>query len=282
MSAFLPLLAAVLQASSVTLDKAILRMRRVDFREYTGVSFPLIFFITLAAFFIMRPPFPATLLGGPLGLLILASAAMTVVTNIAYYRALDHDRLQEMETLGLLVAIPTVIGSGLLFADERNPAVLIPALIAAGAIVWAHWERHHFVIARRTLPFLLWALAAGPLQAAILKILLTSWHPISLELVRSAITAAVFGILFRNAARSVSFRAFWFLLATNVLSAVAWFLFYFSYQRSGVVYTVLLFSLQPLLVYLGTVVFLREKLQWKKFAAFQIVLGSIIVAELLG
>lgn len=281
MNALLPFLAAVLQASSVTIDKAILRMRRVDFREYTGVSFPLLFLITLAAFLIVRPPFSAAHLGGATGLLILASAAMTVVTNIAYYRALDRDRLQEMETLGLLVAIPTIVGTSVIFADERNPVVLIPALIAAGAVVWAHWERHHFAIARRTLPFLAWALAAGPAQAAILKTLLASWHPISLELARSAITAAVFGVLFRHSMRPVSLRAFRFLLATNILSAVAWFLFYFSYQRSGVVYTVLLFSLQPLLVYLGSAVFLRESFQWKKFAAFQVVLGSIIVAELL-
>lgn len=282
MNALLPFLAAVLQASSVTLDKAILSMRRVDFREYTGVSFPLLFLITLAAFLIIRPPFPLSLLGGPLGFLVLASAGMTVVTNIAYYRALDHDRLQEMETLGLLVAIPTILGASVIFADERNPVVLISALIAAAAVVWAHWERGHFAIARRTLPFLVWALAAGPVQAAVLKILLASWNPISLELVRSAITALVFGFLFRRRARSVSLRAFWFLFATNILSAVAWFLFFFSYQRSGVVYTVLLFSLQPLLVYLATVLFLREAFRWKRFVAFQVVLGAIIAAELLG
>src|SRR3989338_3891203 len=222
MNAFLPLLAAVLQASSVTLDKAILRMRRVDFREYTGVSFALLFLLTPAAFLIVRPPFPLTLLGGSMGFLILASSGMTVVTNIAYYRALDHDRLQEMETLGLLAAIPTIVGSGILFSDERNPAVLVPALIAAIAVIWSYWERHHFAIARRTLPFLLWALAAGPAQAAVLKILLASWNPISLELVRSAITAAVFGMLFRQSMRPVSLHAFRFLLATNVLSAVAW------------------------------------------------------------
>jgi drug/metabolite transporter (DMT)-like permease len=65
------------------------------------------------------------------------------------------------------------------------------------------------------------------------------------------------------------------------LTSVAWILFYFSYQRSGIIYTILIFSLQPLLVYLASVFFLKESLYWKKAVAFIVVLLSIAVAQVI-
>ncbi|RJQ35943.1 hypothetical protein C4552_04575 [Candidatus Parcubacteria bacterium] len=281
MAFLIPLLAALSQASSVTLDKVILGMRRVDFRDYTGVSFPLLFVITLAAYLLLRPPFEPELLMGSFGLFLAASAGLMIITNILYYRALDRDQLGEIETFALLAGIPTIVVTSILFADERNPAVLIPALVAAGAVAWSHWERRHFAIARSTLPFFLWALAAAPLQAALIKVLLAAWHPVSLELVRSALAAAVFAILYGRAARTISAKTFWALVITNVLSAIAWLLLYTSYQRSGIVYSALLFSLQPLLVYAAALVVLKERFAWKKVLAFHVVIMAIAVAEIL-
>jgi len=44
----------------------------------------------------------------------------------------------------------------------------------------------------------------------------------------------------------------------------------------------LVFSLQPLLVYLASVFFLKEPFHWKKAAAFAIVLLSIGIAQIIG
>jgi drug/metabolite transporter (DMT)-like permease len=83
-------------------------------------------------------------------------------------------------------------------------------------------------------------------------------------------------------AQKVSFKAFSLLVATNILTSIAWILFYFSYQRSGIIYTILVFSLQPLLVYLASTFFLKEPFHWKKAAAFAIVLLSIGIAQVIG
>ena len=281
MNFLFPLLAAILQASSFTLDKVVLSIRRVNFKTYIGVSFPLIFFITLIIFLIFRPPLSLELFSGNLKWFLLVSVGMTIVTNLIFYRALDDDKLGEIQTLDLLHNIPIVIFSSIIFVDERNLTVIIPALIASTAIIWSHWEHHHFKIAKHTLPFLIWSLSAASIGAPIAKILLASWSPISLELVRSGATALVLGPLFFGYARKVTARVFSLLLATNILTSVAWILFYFSYQRSGIIYTILLFSLQPLLVYLASVFFLKEPLQWKKATAFGITLSSIIIAQII-
>jgi drug/metabolite transporter (DMT)-like permease len=282
MNFIFPILAAVLQAGSFTVDKVVLSIRRVNFKTYTGISFPLIFVITLIIFLIFRPPLTAELFLGNLWLLIVISVVMMIITNLIFYRALDHDHLGEIQTLGLLHSIPIIIFSSIIFTDERNFFVLVPALIASFAIIWSHWERHHFKIAKHTLPFLVWSLGAAPLGAVIAKTLLAVWSPISLELIRSGAVAAILGSLFFKHARKVSIKAFYLLLVTNILTSVAWILFYFSYQRSGIVYTVLVFSLQPLLVYFASVFFLKEKLHWKKVIAFAVVLISIAAVQMIG
>ena len=105
------------------------------------------------------------------------------------------------------------------------------------------------------------------------------WHPLSLELVRSGSMAIVVWLLFAREARSASPRVVLLLVLTNVLTALSSLFFLYSYQHSGIVYTVLLYSLQPLLVYAAAILFLKEKFHWKKFVAFVFVLASIVVAQ---
>jgi drug/metabolite transporter (DMT)-like permease len=69
------------------------------------------------------------------------------------------------------------------------------------------------------------------------------------------------------------------LLLTNLFTTSAWILFYFSYQISGVIYTILLFSIQPLLVYGAGIFLLEEKMEKRKLLAFTIVLAAIAIAQ---
>ncbi len=281
MTAIFPLLAAFLQAGSLTLDKVILSIRGMSYQAYVGLSFPLSFTMAFMVFLAMRPPLYVAHFVGISGLLLLVAICYSVGVNFIFYRALKYDGLAELETISLLAAIPVVLFMGLVFADERNFAVIIPALIASIAVVWSHWERRHFHLARRTLLFLAWVVLAAPLSVAVTKLLLSWWHPISLELVRSGSVAIIFGYLYFRHKRHIPVYAAPLLLLTNALTTLAGIFILFSYQRSGVVYTALLFSLQPLLVYGAAVFFLKEKLQVKKALAFATVLGSIAMAQVL-
>ncbi len=280
MNALFPLLAAVFQAASFTLDKITLSIKRVGFKNYAAVSFPLIFLVSLIAFALVRPPLSGEMLSGVIPLLLIISAGIVVTVNLLFYRALDGDNLSELETLILLEKIPIILVSSLLFADERNFAIFIPALIASGAVVWSHWERHHFQLARKTAAYFLPMLFLAPIEASIAKIILETWHPVSFEVVRSGIVAGVMSMVFmRNIDRTPQ-GAFFPLLLTNILTTIAWILFYYSYKASGIVYTSLLFSLQPLLVYFAAVFFLKEKFHRKKFIAFLVVLAAIAYAQI--
>ncbi len=134
MNAFLPLIAAVVHATSLVFDKIILSTHGVDYRAYLRFGYPLYFAAMVVLFLLFSPPLPPELFQGELLALFLASAAVMLVLAIAYYRALDDDGLGEVQTFDLLHYIPVVLVSALLFSDERNIFVVGAALVAAGAV----------------------------------------------------------------------------------------------------------------------------------------------------
>lgn len=281
MALIFPVGAAVLQAASFTLDKVVLSIKRITYRTYIGISFPLIFFITLIIFFIFKPPLSLSLFSGKFIWLILLSAVLTIATNLIFYKALDADKLGEIETLSLLGNIPLIIFTGFIFTSERNPLIIFLALLASSSVIWSHWKGHHLQIAKKTKLYLFWTLLIAPFGAIITKVLLTIWNPISFELVRSGLVALILGPVFLRYEKNASLKAFLLLIVTNALTSVAWILYFFSFQKLGIIQTVLIFSLQPLLVYFASIILLKEKVQWKKFTSFLIILASIVVARVV-
>lgn len=276
-----PLSAAILQAASFTIDKVALLIKKVTHKTYIGISFPLIFLFTLIIFFIFKPPLTIILFSGKYFWLLILSIILIIVTNIIFYRALKSDLLSEIQTINLLTRIPLIIWAALIFIEERNIFVILLALVAVGSVIWSHWERGKFKIAKKTFPFLIWALIVSPFSGIISKALLEVWNPISLELVRNGVIAFVFIFIFFKSIKIVPKKALPLLLLTNLLTTIAWILYFFSFKILGIVQTVLIFSLQPFLVYFASLVFLKEKPHWKKITAFVIILVTIVMGQFL-
>lgn len=282
MNFLLPIFAAILEAGADTLDKTILSIRRLDFRSYLGISFPISFFILLIVFFIFRPPLlESTLYANYLWALLILSILISIGNNFFWYRALKYDGLGEMETFGVLSSLPIIIFAGVIFRDERNFYILIPALVATAAIIWSHWNRRHFKIARFTGIFLLWSIFVTPIGEAVLKTLLQTWNPVSLDMIRSGGVALALTPFYYKYDTKVSLNNFGLLVLTNILTTSGWLLYFFSYKYFGIVYTVLIYSLQPLLAYFAALFWLKESINRKKIIAFAIVLLSIIAAQIM-
>lgn len=272
---------AIFQSVSFTLDKVVLTFRKTGYKTYVGVSFPLLFVFDLLIFLIFRPSISMALFAGSLLWVFLGLTGMAIGTNILYYRALAKDKLSELLTLGLLTRLPVIIFSALAFPDERNFFIIFLAIASSAAIVWSHWNHHHFEIKKDTLSFLVWFLFVVPLGAVLSKIILGAWNPIVLALFQDGTVALILGWLYLKESLKISRRAVLFILLTNLFSSAGWILYYFSVQESGIIYTGLLFSIQPLLTYFASVVFLDEGLDRKKVLAFFVVLIAVIAAQIL-
>jgi drug/metabolite transporter (DMT)-like permease len=277
-----PIAASVLQAASFTLDKVVLSFKKITYKTYIGVSFPLMFLITLVIFFIFKPPLSWSLITGDyIYLYLIALVFFAIITNILFYKALDQDKLGEMEIISLLGNIPLIIVTGILFTDERNWIVIFLAVAASSSVIWAHWKGHHLQIIKNTKIFLVWTLASFPIRGALSKALLApgALHPITLELLSSGALALILAPFFYKSAKRVSLKPFLLFVVLNILTVVAWILYFFGYQTLGVVQTVLIFSLQPLIVYFASILVLKEKLEWKKFVSFVIILIAIGLSQ---
>lgn len=281
MNFLFPITGAILQASSFVIDKVILGIRRTGYKLYLAVSFSVIFLVVCVFSFFAHPGFRPELFQGWWGAALVLSILLIASGNIIYYRALEKDFLTEIQTIDLLQGIVVIVFSSIAFSDERNWNILAPALVASAAVVWSHWKNHHFSIAKNTSPYLIWSLfIIGP-SAGLSKLLLSQWDPLALQLVRSGAIAAIMGPLYGRSIHKAPFKVYALIILTNILSASAGWAYLTSYKVSGIVFTILLFSLQPLLVYAGSVLFLKEPAQPKKRVAFVIVIACIIAAQMM-
>lgn len=280
MNFLFPLIASIMQASSFTIDKLVLSAKKITHKQYLGISFPAIAILTLIIFLIFQPPLDFSLFQGKYFLLILLAIALSMASNLIFYNALKHDFLSEIQSIELMRDLPLIIFAALIFPDERNYLRIILALIAGISIIWSHWEKKGFKIAKRTLPLLLWNLVANPFRGIISKYLLETWNPISFQLIINGSIGIIFFFLFFKNIKKTPKKAIPYLMLTNFLTTIAWILYFFSFKQSGIIYTVLIFSLQPLLVYLAGIILYKEKIEAKKLASFAIILAAIILAQI--
>ena len=257
-------------------------MKRIDWQTYTSISFPLLMLFDALFLLIVHPAINWNSLGGIAGVFVIVTIVAGFITNTLYYRALDDENLHELQTWSVFLGIPTIIVTSILFTDERRLVVLIPALVAIAAVTWSHMrENHGLAIRPKTVAFIGWMFVAAPALTVMNKVILETWNPILLELVRDSTLAFIFWLIVFKGIKHVNKTAWAFLLATNICSSAGWILYYYGFQRLGIVETMLVFSLQPVLTYGFALVFLKEKLHPRQLIAFVVVLGCIAAAQLL-
>ena len=281
MSIIIPIGASVFQATSMTIDKFAMKVKNVSYKTYTGVSFPLIFLFTLMIFLIFRPEVSSVMFGIKNMVMFVLLIILVLISNLLYFRALKNDELTEMQSLSLLKNIPLIIFSAIIFIDERNMVIIALSVIAIFAVIWSHFEKSHFKVSKKTLPYLIWTATISPFAGILYKVLLETWSPISLQLVSDGIIALILVPAFFDSVRHVPKKALPLLIATNLFTSIAWIMYFFSYQIYGIIYTVLIFSLQPVLVYFASLILLKEKFHKRKFIAFLVIIAVIVLAQVI-
>ena len=281
MNFFIPFIGSLLSSGAAITDKVLLGGKGITYKNYSVVSFLAALFVAGIAFFAFGTQITLDLFKGYAGLLLIFTTATILTSNLLYYHALKNDLLTEMETVTLLANVPIIIAAFIFFPDEnKNLLILYAALIASLAVIWSHWEKGHPFVKRKTWPFLIWVLIIAPIEAAAFKQILTIWHPISLQFVREIIIVPFLGFMYADTLKKVSPRSFVTIFFTGSILTLGSILFFISYSKFGIIQTTLIFTLQPLLTYIGGLVLLKEKFHKKKIIAFLIVLIVITIAQI--
>ncbi|MEK6883136.1 MAG: DMT family transporter, partial [Nanoarchaeota archaeon] len=276
--AILTALASVSQAGSSTIDKYIVSKQKISFKVYLIVSFFLIALFALPFFIFFGNIKPEA--SQPFWIfLLLIGVVITTAVNIVYYSILRHEKLSEIEPILLLAPLFTVILTSLILKEERNFLIIILAIISSISLVWAHVRKEHFSLHKLLIPLLILSIFISPINAIISKKLLTVYDPFSFEFIRTSLALFILFIILKPSFKSLKKKSPKYLIYTNILTTFAWIIVYFSYIKIGIIQTVLIMNLMPMLVYVFAWIFLKEKIYWKNIVAMLIILACVTIAQ---
>ncbi len=276
---FFPLAAAFATAAGLVYDKVILSRFKLDYRVFTVFLFFFLFLVTI----------PVALWWGradvaifqPVYLIFLFLVVfLAVIWNLLLYRAVASEKLVEVELIFMSTPLVIVLLAALFLPAERDLKIFLPAIFATLALLWAHLKKHHLDFSKQQKGLLVAIVLIG-LETILIKKLLAVYSPPLLYLARSGLIFLILLLFLRAPKWKIKPRATWGIFKVAIVGMAQMILTYFGYQLAGVSLTTLILVLAPVLIYLFSVVFLKEKLTPKHIVSFVIILASIIYATAL-
>ncbi|MBI2263347.1 DMT family transporter [Candidatus Berkelbacteria bacterium] len=276
---FFPLAAAFATAVGLVYDKVILSRFKLDYRVFTVFLFFFLFLVTI----------PVALWWGradvaifqPVYLIFLFLVVfLAVIWNLLLYRAVASEKLVEVELIFMSTPLVIVLLAALFLPAERDLKIFLPAIFATLALLWAHLKKHHLDFSKQQKGLLIAIVLIG-LETILVKKLLAVYSPPLLYLARSGLIFLILLLFLRAPKWKIKPRATWGIFKVAIVGMAQMILTYFGYQLAGVSLTTLILVLAPVLIYLFSVVFLKEKLTPKHIVSFVIILASIIYATAL-
>jgi len=282
---YIPILGALALASGTLLERMVLKKRQINTKLYlvamflatTLVMLPIIYF-----FWGMQSE--ALLLKNILifGLVI----AISIIANLFLFYSLKWEKLSNLEpalileplfVILLAIVFSFIFGTGLY---DRNYNVIIPAVIAAGALVLSHIKKHHIKFNKYFLAAALGSLFFG-LELIITRLILDFYTPISFYFLRCSVIAVISLIIFRPNFKYFNQKTDLLIILTAAFWVAYRAIVYWGYIELGIVFTTLMVMLGPVFVYIFAHFFLKEKLHWRNILAAIVIICCVVYAVLV-
>lgn len=275
--------ATLISAATLVAQKFSLSRLNINNRVFNFVIF---FFLALTAFLwsLNNKTLPSKefFQGTPL-LLLIVLLLLAFSWNALFSYALQKEEMSESELIISFSPIITILLAFLFLPEERNYFVFFPALIAGIFLVWANIDHHHLDFSRQE-RILAVAVLGIAVEAIIIKELLYFISPEALYALRCAGVLPLFALLI---AVKPGFKPNLNPLQTafvgliGFLATIQMVFFYRAYQTLGVTETTLISLLAPVLVFIFTPYFLKEKIKTRQWIALVVIVVCIAVSQLL-
>ena len=265
-------------AGGVIADKIILSKDRVPVMRFVPLLFIWIAIIT--GFFlpqwgeIHQNIFQQWQYVGLFALMIVVA----ITWNILYYQGIQKEDLHEFELIMLLTPIATIALASIFLPSERDAGILIPAFIAAIALLATRFRKHHASIGKTAWKTII-AMVLMSFESILIKELLHVFSPVSLYFFRTLVLAIVFVLLYRPKLFSVPTRAYALTILAALFGVVQMVLKYYGIDSLGVVETTMILVLGPFLVYIASAILFKEHLYKRDLAAAAVVVACILYVE---
>lgn len=273
---WIPFAGAISEAAGTILEKTVLRKRKINYKVYTVFSFLAIVLVSLPLLYFFWKLTPEAY--ETKNLLILAFIITTsIIANLLMFYSLKREKVSELEPLRLFQPLFVILLAFIIYSTERKYSILIAALIASGALIFSHIEKHHF----RFNKYLIAALLASLFFAVELvatKALLPYYSGITFYFVRCAAILLITLAIFRPNPKNIDKTSGILIFITGAIWVFYRVLLYYGYATYGVIFTTLLFILAPVFIYAFARIFLKEKLTWRNIVATIVIILCVTYA----
>jgi|TARA_B100001971_G_C18215976_1_gene553864 drug/metabolite transporter (DMT)-like permease len=282
---YIPIIGAFLEGIGMVIEKKILKIRKINHKNYTVYGFLALVLVMLPLiFFFWKVDQKAY---EPINLLIfLLVILFSILANLLIFYSLKRETLTEIEPIRLMQPLFTIVLAFALsfifkniYSDEQNFAVVILALIASIALIASHVKKHHIVYNKYIIAALLGSLFFA-IELVISKAILPYYSSLTFYFLRCLSIFLVALIIFRPKIELKKKTKLMFLL-TGAIWVAYRLILYWGYLALGIVFTTILFILGPVFIFILARIFLKEKITWRHIIASIIIIACVVGAILL-
>ncbi len=279
----IPIFGALALATGTILQRSILRRKNVDIKVYHVLEFLAIVIVMLPLIYFFWKLEPEAL--QLKNILIFASVILfSIIANIFTFYSMKWEKITNLEPAKILEPL-FVILFAIVFSFffkslyERNLNVIIPAIIAAAALILSHIKKHHLSFNKYFLAAIVGSFFFA-LELVISKLILNFYSPISFYFLRSSAIFLISLILFRPKFKKIGKKIYGYIFLTGLAWVIYRVIVYYGYLNLGIIFTTLMLMLGPLLIYIFAHIFLKEKIKLRNIIAALVIIVCILYAIL--
>jgi drug/metabolite transporter (DMT)-like permease len=144
---YLPIFGAIALASGTILEKIVLRKKKINIKLYQTAGFLAIVLVMIPFIFFFWKLDPAALELKNIFIFALV-IFFSIIANLLIFYSLKWEKISNLEPARILEPMFVII-LALIFSFfvtdlyERNLNIVIPAFIAAAALIFSHVKKHH-------------------------------------------------------------------------------------------------------------------------------------------
>lgn len=276
----LAFISAIASASSVIVDKVLLTRQRIPLGVLLAIGFILVSGLSLMIFpFFGRIDWDIALLPNSLFLLFLM-AILALSWNVLYYQGLKKEKVHNHELMMMLAPLMTIILAAVFFPEDLDLRIFGLALIASFALLFAKGQKEHFFLDKGSYNTFL-AVILLSAETIVIRELLYSYTPVALYTVRVLILAVFFMIYYRPRYSRVTIKHWWMIAGSALIGFVLMLTRYYALADLGIIYTMLILIISPMIVYFFSWELLNEKIRPRVLIAAIVVLTCVTLATFL-
>lgn len=277
---FSALISAIATAGGLIVDKITLSRRNVPLPVFIPVLFVFLFVFTA----VFTPLFGfvdwnTALLPNNLFLMLLM-IIIAIAYNVLYYQSIQRDSINKHEVIIMTGPLVTILLAAVFFQEEFNLGVFILAVIASLAMLFARTEKHHLKFDKVAYNLFL-AVILTSVESIIIRELLRSYSPVSLYAIRTMFLAAFFYLYYHPKAKEVQRSPLWLIGLSGGIGVAQMVAKFYAFDQLGVIFTTLVSTLAPIIVFLGSWEILHERIRPRVIAASIVILICVAVAVVI-